>query len=109
MPRPPTTARCDLACARAYAGTAAASTRRGANPALPTRPQTHYGGLPPMLRPLVVATLALLAAPACKPTHTTTPPDPGAKPAPTTDDVLAASDLPPTLDAPIAGDGMGVT
>jgi predicted Zn-dependent peptidase len=52
--------------------------------------------------------LALLALAACKPAATTTPP-PATNAPPSTADVLAGSDLPPTLDPPIAGDGMAVT
>jgi len=63
----------------------------------------------PRTRPLVVSLLglSLLAlAPACKPAAAPTPP---AAPKDPTVEILAASDLPPTLDQPVPGDGMGVT
>jgi predicted Zn-dependent peptidase len=61
-----------------------------------------------MTRPSLALALALaaLAAPACKPSAPAQPPPTTANgPA----EILAASDLPPTLDAPLPGDGMGVT
>src|SRR5262245_23113984 len=60
-----------------------------------------------MTRPLLVTLLALAGLGACKPAtpETTTPPTTASPAA----DVLAASDLPPTLDKPLPGDGMGVT
>ncbi|MBK7824301.1 M16 family metallopeptidase [Nannocystis sp.] len=58
-------------------------------------------------RSLVLPLIALtLASAACKPAPTKPPPVPTTSP---TDDILAASDLPPTLAAPLPGDGMGVT
>ncbi len=60
-------------------------------------------------RPLVASLvgLSLLAvAPACKPR---TPADPPPAKADATAEILAASDLPPTLATPLPGDGMGVT
>ena len=63
----------------------------------------------PRTRPLVVSLLgaSLLAlAPACKPAVDTAPPPSAKDP---TAEILAASDLPPLLDRPVPGDGMGVT
>lgn len=53
---------------------------------------------------LAVSLLAL--ATACKPAAPAQPPAPAADP---TAEILASSDLPPTLDQPLPGDGMGVT
>lgn len=58
---------------------------------------------------LHLATLLALGLAACKPAGTSSPTDPGQPGSTPTADILAASDLPPTLDAPIAGDGLGVT
>ena len=55
---------------------------------------------------LPLIALTLLAAPACKPAVTTPPPQPTTTP---TQDILANSDLPPLLTAPLPGDGLGVT
>lgn len=62
---------------------------------------------PPMTRPSLALALAALAGPlACKPSAPVQPP-----PATTSgpEQILAASDLPPTLATPLPGDGMGVT
>ncbi len=57
-------------------------------------------------RPLLATLLALAGLGACKPAATTPPPTPAANPV---DVILAGSDLPATLDAPLPGDGMAVT
>lgn len=59
-----------------------------------------------LVAPLLGLSLLALAPAACKPATVTTAPPPAVDP---TAAILAASDLPPVLAQPLAGDSMGVT